>query len=169
MAPEKQLEGPRITGKVDPSPQAPPAPPKVVAGGRQCATRSTITPSKTCSADIYRCIKRRVGCSHRRAHCRGNLVPSREQVAHEPFRAKSSLSSSKTVSKPVLQQASTDSYRQHNSGCLYQQRGVNEIGLSMYPTVENPVLMYHETGDLHGMSHPGRLNVIADKLSRVPQ
>ena len=36
---------------------------KVVAGGKQCSSRSTITPTKTCSADIYRCIKRRVGRS----------------------------------------------------------------------------------------------------------
>ena len=59
----KQLEGPRITGKGDPGPQVPPPPSKVVAGGKQCVTRSTITPSKTCSANIYRRIKRRVGRS----------------------------------------------------------------------------------------------------------
>ena len=45
MALEKQLEGPRVTGKGDPGPQVPPPPSKVVAGGKQCATRSTITPS----------------------------------------------------------------------------------------------------------------------------
>ena len=123
VALEKQLEGPRITGKGDPSPQVPPPPSKVVAGGKQCATRSTITPSKTCSANFYRRIKRRVGRSLRQAHCKGNLVPSREQTAHKPLRAKSSVSSSKRVLNPLLQQDSTDSYRQHNSGCLYQQRG----------------------------------------------
>ena len=72
---------------------------------------------------FYRRIRRRVGCSLRRAHCKRNLVPSREQVAHKPLRAKSSFSSSKRVSNPRLQQDSVDSYRQHNSGCLYQQRG----------------------------------------------
>ena len=87
MALEKQLEGPRITGKGDPGSQIPPPPSKVVAGGKQCASRSTITPSKTCSANLYRRIKRRVGHSLRRAHCKGNLVPSREQVAHKPLLA----------------------------------------------------------------------------------
>ena len=52
VALEKQLEGPRVTRKGDPGPQLPPPPSKVVAGGKQCATRSTITPSKTCSANI---------------------------------------------------------------------------------------------------------------------
>ena len=63
VALEKQLEGPRITGKGDTGSQVPPPPSKVVAGGKQCATRSTITPSTTCSADLYRRIKRRVGRS----------------------------------------------------------------------------------------------------------
>ena len=67
MALEKQLEGPRITGKDDPGPQVPPPPSKVAAGGKQCATRPTITPSKICSVNIYRRIKRRVGRSLRRA------------------------------------------------------------------------------------------------------
>ena len=61
VALEKQLEGPRVTGKGDTGPQVPSPPPEVVAGGKQCASRSTITPSKTCSANLYRRIKRRVG------------------------------------------------------------------------------------------------------------
>ena len=40
---------------------------------------------------------------------------SRKQVAHKPFRAKNSLS---RISNLLLQQNSTDSYRQHNSCCL---------------------------------------------------
>ena len=40
----------------------------MVAGGKQCYHRSTITPAKTCAADLYRCIKRRVGRSLKRAH-----------------------------------------------------------------------------------------------------
>ena len=46
VALEKQLEGPRITGKGDTGSQVPPPPSKVVAGGKQCATRSTIHPLK---------------------------------------------------------------------------------------------------------------------------
>ena len=122
MALEKQLEGPRVTGKGDLGPQILPPPSKVVAGGKQCASRSTITPSKTCSANLYRRIKRRVGRSLRRAHCKGTVVPTREQVTHKPLGAESSISSSKRVSNPSLQQDSV-----------------------------------------------GRLNVIADKLSRLGQ
>ena len=155
VALEKQLEGPRITGKSDPGPQVPPPPSKVVAGGKQCAARSTITPSKTCSANIYRCIKRRVGRSLRRAHCKGTVVPTREQVTHKSLGAESSISSSKGVSNPGLQQDSVDSYRQHNSGCLYQQRGGgDEVGVTVWPTVENPVLVHQTAGNPQGTSHP---------------
>ena len=156
VALEKLLEGPRITGKGDPGPQVPPPPSKVVAGGKQCAKRSTITPSKTCSANtcIYRCIKRRVGRSLRQAHCKGTVVPTREQVTHKPLGAESSISSSKRVSNPSLQQDSVGSYRQHNSGCLYQQRGWDEIGLSVCPTVENTVLVHQAASNPQGTSHP---------------
>ena len=171
VALEKQLEGPRITGKGDTGSQVPPPPSKVVAGGKQCATRSTITPSKTCSADLYRRIKRRVGCSLGRPHCKRNLVPSREQVTHKPLRAKSGISSSKGVLNPGRQQDSVDSYRQHNSGCLYQQRGGDEVGVTVCPTVENPILVHQTAGNPQSTSLciPGRLNVIADKLSRLGQ
>ena len=59
---EKQLDGPRITRKGDTSSQVAPPSLKMVAGGKQCATRSTITPTKACSADLCRRIKRRAGC-----------------------------------------------------------------------------------------------------------
>ena len=151
---KKQLEGPRVTGKGDPGPQIPPPPSKLVAGGKQCASRSTITPCKTCSANLYRRIKRRVGRSLRPAYCKGTVVPTKEQVTHKPLGAESSISSSKRVSNPSLQQDSVGSYRQHNSGCLYQQRRGDEIGLSVCPTVENSVLVHQAASNPQGTSHP---------------
>ena len=169
VALEKQLEGPRVTRKGDPGPQLPPPTSKVVAGGKQCATRSTITPSKTCCANLYRRIKRRVGRSLRQAHCKGNLVPSRKQVAHIPLRAKSSFSSSKRVSNPLLQQDSTDSYRQQNSGCLYQQRGGMKSGSLCALLWRILSWCTRQQVTLRARHIPGRLNVIADKLSRLSQ
>ena len=95
VALEKQLESTRITRKGDTRSQVAPPPLKVVAGGKQCSSRSTITPTKTCSADIYRRIKRRVGRSLKRTHCKGNLVSSRKQVAHKSLGTKSGLSGRK--------------------------------------------------------------------------
>ena len=112
----------------------------------------TIIP--TSSADIYRRIKRRVGHSLKRRHCKGNLVLSRKQVAHKSLGTKGGLSSPKRVPRPLFKQHSPGSHRQHNSGCLYQQRRGDEVGLSVSPTVENPVLVHQETGNSRGTSHP---------------
>ena len=169
VALEKQLEGPKITGKGDTGSQVSPPPSKVVAGGKQCATRSTITPSKTCSADLYRRINRRVGRSLGRPHCKRNLVPFREQVTHKPLRAKGCISSSKRVSNPGLQQDSVDSYRQHNSGCLYQQRGGMKSGSLCALLWRILSWCTRQQVTLRARHIPGRLNVIADKLSRLGQ
>ena len=154
VALEKQLESTRITRKGDACSQVATPPLKMVAGGKQCASRSTITPTKKCSADIYRRIKRRVGRSLKRMHCKGNLVSSRKQVAHKSLGAKSGLSGLKRVPRPLFTQHSPGSHRQHNSGCLYQQRRGDEVGFPVCPTVENPVVVHQETGNSQGMSHP---------------
>ena len=79
------LEGTRITKKGDPNPQVPAPPLTMVAEGRQCTYRPTITPNITCSSNIYRRIKRREG------HRTRNLVPSGKQAAYKPSRTKSWL------------------------------------------------------------------------------
>ena len=149
VAHEEQLEDPRITRKGDTRPQVAPPPLKVVTGGTQCASRSTIIPSKTCSVDIYRRIKRRVGHSLKRMHYKQNLVPSRKQVG-----TKGGLSGPKRVPRPLFKQHSPGSHRQHNSGYLYQQKRGDEVRLPVCPTVENPVLVHQETGNSQGTSHP---------------
>ena len=81
-----------------------------------------------------------------------SLPESKLHINH--LRVKSSFSSSKGVSNPGLQQDCVDSYRQHNSGCLYQQRRGDEVGVTVCPTVENPVLVHQTAGNPQGTSHP---------------
>ena len=76
---KKQLEGTRISREDYPSTKVPAPSFTVVARGRQCASRSTITPSKACSANIYRRIKRRVGRSLKRVHCKRVLIGAGKQ------------------------------------------------------------------------------------------
>ena len=147
MALEKQLEGPRITRKGDTSSQVATPSLKIITGGKQCSTRSTITPTKACSADLYRRIKRRLGRSLKRTHCKGNLVPSRKQVTHKPPGTKGGLSGLKRVQSPLFKQHSSGGHRQPYSGCLYKQRRGDEFGPSVCPSVENPDLVYQETGN----------------------
>ena len=76
------------------------SPSKVMAGREQCALRSTNTPIKTCFANLYICIKRRVGHSIKWAYCKGNLVPSRKQSAYKLLGAKSGLLALKEFQNP---------------------------------------------------------------------
>ena len=171
MASQKQLEGTRITRKGDPNPRVPAPPFTMVAEGRQCTYRQTITPNITCSTNIYRRINRRVGRSLRRAHCKRNLVPSGKQAAYKLYtcRTKSSLSGFKRVPRPLLKQDSTCSNRQHHSSVVHKQVRRHEVGPTLCPTMENLDLVYQETSDSKARHIPGRLNVVADKLSRLGQ
>ena len=90
-------------------------------------------------------IKRRVGRSQ--THWKGNLVPSRKQATHKLSGTKDGLSGPKRVSRPLLEQHSSHSYRQHHSGCLQKQGWDDEVGPSVCPSVVNPDLVFQETGD----------------------
>ena len=166
---KKQLEGARVTGKGDPGPQIPPPPSKVVAGGKQCASRSTITPSKTCSANLYRRIKRRVGRSLRRAHCKGTVVPTREQVTHKPLGAESSFLALKEFQTLVFNKTvlvATDNTTV--VAYINKEGGMKSDSLC---ALLWRILSWctRQQVTLRARHIPGRLNVIADKLSRLGQ
>ena len=155
VAPQKQLEGTGIFGKDHPYTQVPAPSSAMVVRRKQCATRPTITPSRACSTDLYRRIKRRVGRSLKRAHCKGPLVGSGKQTAHKLSRVESSLSSSQRVPRTMYRQDSSSGIRQHYSSGLYKQRRRYEVGPSMCPTLEDPDLVLPETSDVKSPSHPG--------------
>ena len=98
--------------------------------------------------------QKKVGCSLKRAHYKGNLVSSRKQVAYKPFGTKGGLSGPKRVPRPLFKQYSPGGHRQHNSGCLYQQGRGDEVGPSVCPSVENLDLVYQETGNIQSSTHP---------------
>ena len=92
VASQKQLAYTRVIRKSDSNSQVPASPFTMVARRRQCAYRPTITPSRTCSANLYRHIKRRVGRSLKRTHCQRGLVTARKQTAYKLSGTKSSIS-----------------------------------------------------------------------------
>ena len=146
VASQEQLEGSRVNGKSHSNPQIPPPSSKMVAGGKQCAQRSTITSTKTCSSVIYRHLKRRLGRSLKRAHCKRGLVTSRKQVAHKFFGAKGSIFSPEKVPKSLSKQCCPDSHRQHYSGGIHKQGRRHEIRTSMCPPLEDYDLVYQKSG-----------------------
>ena len=118
----------------------------VVAGGEQCYHRSTLTPSCTCSANLYRRIKRGVGDSFKRAYGKGKLVIPRKQTAHKLPRVKSS-SNLKRIPRSLFEQGSSHSYRQYHCRSIHKQGRGNGVGPSLCLTVDDPDLVHQESGN----------------------
>ena len=109
------------------------------------------TPNKTCSANIYRRIKRKVKCSQ--THCKRVLVTARKQAAYKLSGTKSSLSNYKRVPRPLLREDSTWGNRQLYSSVIHKQRRNHEVGPALCPTVENLDLMYQEANNSLSLTH----------------
>ena len=170
VASQEQLEGTRDNRKDRPHSKFTPPTSSMVAGGKQCYYRSTITPSKTCSANLYRCIKRRVGRSLKRAHSKGKLVAPIKQTAHKLPRVKGSLSGLKRVSDPLYQQHSLHSSTDNTTVVAYINK---EGGMKSGPLC---ALLWRiltwctrNSVTLKARHIASCLNVIADKLSRLGQ
>ena len=133
VASQKQLESSGITRKGDPNSQVPAPPLTMVARRRQCTHGSTI--------------KRRVGRSLKRAHCKRNLVTSRKQAAYKLPRTQSSFCSFKRVPGSLLRQDNSCSNRRHHSGVIYKQGRRHEVRSSLCPTMGNLDLVYQETSN----------------------
>ena len=142
VAPEKQLESTGITRKGDSNTHFSAPPSRMVVRRRQRATRPTVTSTKTCSADLYRRIKRRVGRSLKRAHSQRRLVSTRKQTTHKLPRVEGSPSSSKPFSTTRSKPNSPCSYRQHHSSVLHKQGRRHEVRPTLCSTVENFDMVY---------------------------
>ena len=153
MACEKQLESTRIPRKGDPDPQVLTPTFAMVTRRKECTHRPTTTPSKTCSANFYRRVKRRVGCSLKRTHCKRNLVPAGKQAAYKLPRTRGSFYSFKRVPRSLLRQDSTDSDRQHYSSVVHKQGRGHEVGHTLCSTVENLDLVYQESSVHQSPTH----------------
>ena len=154
VASQEQLESAGISREGHPSTQIPAPTLTMVAKRKQCAPRSTLKPHKTCSADFYRRIKRRVGRSLKRAHCKGVLVSARKQAAYKLSGTKSSLPSLKRVPRSLYRQDSSCSNRQYNSGSLHKQGGRHEVGPAVCIAVENLDLVFPQTSNSKSPTHP---------------
>ena len=113
VASQNQLEDTGITTQDDSNTQVSAPSFTMVAGGKQCAPRSTIAPLTTHSANFHRCIKRGKRRSLKRVHCKRVLVSARKQTAYKLSGTKSSFSSLKRVPRPLCGQDSSSGHRQY--------------------------------------------------------
>ena len=117
--------------------------------------------------NFYRRIKRRVGRPLKRVHCKRILVGAGKQAAHKLSGTKSSVPSLKRVSKSLCRQivlVATD----NTTVVAYKERGMR---LGPLCALLWRILTWcsQRQVTLKARHIPGRLNVIADKLSRLGQ
>ena len=154
VASQKQLENTGVSREDHSSTQVPASSLTVVDKRKQCAPGSTFTPSETCSANLYRRIKRRVGHSLKRAHCKRLLVGTRKQATHKLSGTKSSVSGLKRVSRSLCRQDSFGGNRQYNGSGLHKQRRRHEVGPTMCSTLENLDMVFPATSDTKSPTYP---------------
>ena len=115
--------------------------------------RSTITPTKTCSAIVYRCIKRRKWRLLKRPHCKGNLVPaipeSKLHINYLELKAVLALKEFRNLCQNNIIIATDNTTV---VAYIYNEGG-DEVGPSVCRSVENPDLVYQQTGYSQSPTH----------------
>ena len=154
VAPKTTLESSRIPGKGDSCSKVATPTPSMVDQGDKCLDRTVFAPLESCRANLYRRLKRRLGCSLRRLHSKRRLVSSRKSSSHNFPGTKSGLTGLEKVPALGTRQSSSSCHRQHHSCGIHQQGRRYEVRLTLCPSMATPVLVQSETGSAKSQAHP---------------
>ena len=150
VAPEKSVEDPGISG--NPHPKVPPST-SMVDQRDKCPGRPTAPAHASCSSDLYRRLKRRLGCSLRRLHHKRRLVCSRKQTSHKLSGIKGRFTGTKTFSTFSARKSRPSCHRQHYSCGIRQQGGRYEVRLTLYHSLTPSLLVQPEAGHPKSLTH----------------
>ena len=146
VATKTTLESSRIPGKGDSSSKVSSPTPSMVDQGDKCLDRTASAPFDSCHSNLYRRLKRRLGCSLRRLHGKRHLVSSRKSSSHKLPGTKSGLTSLEKIPALSTRKSSSSCHRQHHSWRY-------EVRLTLCPSMATPVLVQSETGCPKGQAH----------------
>ena len=153
VASQNTLESSRIPGKRDSSPKVSSPALSLVDQRDQCFARSTSAPPTSCHSNLYRHLKRRLGCSLGQLYNKRRLVSTRKPPSHKLPRTKSGLAGLKKVPAPCTREGSADCHRQYHRCGLHQQGGRYGVRLTLCPSLAAPVLVQPEAGCSKGQTH----------------
>ena len=169
VAPQEQLARTGITRKSDSHPQVLTLSPAVVATGRQRTIRPTFTPNQTCSAALYRRIKRRLGRSLKRMHCKRLLVLPESKLHINYLELKGVLLALKEFTDLCTGQIVLVATDNTTVVSYINKEGGMRSGPLCALLWRILTWCSQRQVTLKARHIPGRLNVIADKLSRLGQ
>ena len=169
VASQKELGGTRVSGEGDPNPKVPAPPLTMVARGRQRSHRPTSTPNKTCSANFYRRIKEGWGAHLNERTARGTwpLPESKLHINYLELKAVFlALKEFQDLCLGKIVLVATD----NTTVVSY----INKVGgrrSGPLCALLWRILTWCTRNQvtLKARHIPGRLNVVADKLSRLGQ
>ena len=167
MASQEQLACTRVAGKSDSNLQVPTLPFKMVVRGRQCSHRPAFTPNKTCPANLYRHIKRRVGRSLKRERGFWSLPESKLHINYLKLKAVLlALKEFQDLCTDQIVLVATDNTTVVSY--INKERGMRSGPLC---ALLWRILTWcsKKQVTLKARHIPGHLNVVADKLSRLGQ
>ena len=98
-----------------------PSTPGLVVRREQCAQGATFAPPSTRPTDIYRRLKRRLGCTLRGIHSKRRLVGTRKSPPYQFLGTQGSSSGSQEFRAAVQGTDCPHRNRQHNCSLLHQQ------------------------------------------------
>ena len=104
--------------------------------------------------DLYRRLKRRVGCSPWQTYSKRLLVSTRKQTSHKLSGTKSSLSGAKRIPRSLYNQNCPSGHGQYNSSGLHKQGGRYDVRPTLCPSMENLDLVYQSPGNAKGTTYP---------------
>ena len=154
VAPQTTLESSRIPGKGDSRLKVSSPTPFMVDQGDKCLDITAFTSFESCPSNLYRCLKRSLGCSLRRLHGKRHLVSSRKSSSHKLPGTKSCLTSLEKIPALSTRKSSSSCHRQHHSCGIHQQGRRYEVRLTLCPSMATPVLVQSEIGSTKGQAHP---------------
>ena len=154
MASQETLEGSGISREGDSSSKVPSPTYSLMDQGDKCLNRPTPAPFASCNSNLYRRLKRRLGCSLRRLHNKRHLVSSRKPPSHKFPETKGRPTSPKKIPAFGARESCFSCHRQHYSCGIHQQGGRYEVRFTLCPSMATPVLVQSETSSSEGQAYP---------------
>ena len=168
-ASQETLEGSGISREGDSSSKVPSPTSSMVDQGDKCLNRPTPAPLASCNSNLYRRLKRRLGCSLRRLHNKRHLVSSRKPPSHKFPGTKGRPTSPKTFPAFGARESCLVATDNTTVVAYINKEGGMRSG-SLCALLWRLLCWCNLRWVVLKARHiPGRLNVIADKLSRQGQ
>ena len=166
MTSEATLAHSGSLGKDYSGPNSSPSTPKLVVRREERTPGSTVASTIPRPANFYRHLKRRLGCTLKGLHCKRRLVKYRKPSPHQFSGVKSSLSGDQEFRASLQGPNCSDS----TTVVSYINKEGGMRSSSLCALLWRLLSWCHPRGIVLKARHiPGRLNVIADKLSRHNQ